>query len=145
MSDVVLADIAGVNVTGLVALRSGASEGLNGVDGGPPFENVNPPGIDQVRAHREVEAALGHPCLPDDLDAARKVGVSMVRVDHQVSSNDDHGLLRSSARTAVLVDDRVTVNEQARGVLVHTGEPERLAVCQAADEVVAAAEQDGVH
>jgi hypothetical protein len=58
-------------------------------------EDADTAGVDQVRADRDVEAANCPTSLFDDAHTARGVGLAMLRLNGDVSCNDDQCALQS--------------------------------------------------
>src|SRR5690606_20796369 len=57
----------------------------------PPLVDVDPPGVQQVRGEREVQAPFGGPRLPHHLGVPAQVGVALLRGDADASGDDQHG------------------------------------------------------
>lgn len=71
--------------------RPVAAEGIESRLRLPALEDVDAAGVDQVGGDGDVEAAGGLACLFDDDHAAREVGLALLRLDGDVSGNDDDG------------------------------------------------------
>src|SRR5918996_1269111 len=75
----------------LFRVRAAAAEGLQRRLRPPALEDVDTAGVDQVRTDRDVEAANCPASLFDDAHTACEVGVALLRLNGDVSCNDDHG------------------------------------------------------
>jgi hypothetical protein len=70
---------------------STAAEGLDGRLRLPALKEVDAAGVEQVGGDGKVEAASCSASLSDNAHAAREVGLALLRVDRDVSCDDDHG------------------------------------------------------
>src|SRR5690606_22338795 len=66
----------------------------------PPLEDVDPPGVHQVRGDGEVETARRAPGLLDDGHTAGQIRLTLLRVHDDVPRDDHHVLLPALVRTA---------------------------------------------
>jgi hypothetical protein len=57
----------------------------------PALKEVDAAGVEQVGRDDKVEAAICSASLFDNAHAAREVGLALLRVDRDVSCDDDHG------------------------------------------------------
>src|SRR6476619_4986434 len=91
VTDVVLGDRGCQDRGTLFVAGTAAAERLDRGYRFPSFEDVDSARVEQVCRQREVEAARCPARLPHYLDASRQVVVALLRVDHDVSSDNDHG------------------------------------------------------
>src|SRR5574340_271630 len=74
------------------------AEGVEGLAGRPPFEDVDAVGFGEVGADREVQAVRGGPGLGHHLPTRPQIPLALCRGDPQMSGDDDHvGSVRSGS------------------------------------------------
>src|SRR5918992_2964019 len=89
--DVVLLHGRGEDRRALFIVRTAAAEGVDRRLRLPALEDVDAAGVDQVGGDREIEAAGCPASLLDDAHTAREVRLALLRLNGDVSCNDDHG------------------------------------------------------